>query len=90
MLLGEAVVRLLRRLGDGHDGRIVAAAVAEWARRHGQPVSLQLNGSAGGRFVFGGPAGSSAQELTPDAVEFCRIHSGRGEGTGLLAQEVPF
>ena len=69
-----------------HDGRLVADVVAEWARRHGQPVTLHLTGPAGGRFV----SGTGGQELTLDAVEFCRILSGRAEGTGLLAQEVPF
>ena len=77
-------------LTAAHDGRIVADVVAEWVRRHGKPVSLQLTGPAGGRFVFGGPAGAPGEELTLDAVEFCRILSGRAEGTGLLAQEVPF
>jgi uncharacterized protein (TIGR03083 family) len=69
-----------------HDGRIVADAVAEWARRHGQPFTLQLTGPAGG--TFNRAAGGEAIGL--DAVELCRIFSGRGIGTGLLAQEVPF
>jgi len=78
-----------------HDGRIVADAVAEWARRHGRPVTLHLTGPAGGRFTSGDGgavrnAAGRGQELTLDAVEFCRIVSGRGEGSGLLAQEVPF
>jgi hypothetical protein len=62
------------------------AVVAEWARRHGQPVMLHLTGLAGGRFA----SGDGGQELTLDAVEFCRILSGRAEGSGLLAQEAPF
>ena len=69
-----------------HDGAIVADAVAEWARRHGQPYTLHLTGPAGGEFA----AGEGGEEITIDAVEFCRILSGRGEGTGLLTQEVPF
>lgn len=69
-----------------HDGRIVADVVADWVRRHGQPVTLNLTGPAGGRFV----SGTGEQELSLDAVEFCRILSGRADGTGLLAQEVPF
>lgn len=72
-------------LTAAHDGRIVADVVAEWARRHGQPFTLHLTGPAGGSFASG-----NGEELTLDAVEFCRILSGRGEGTGLLAQEVPF
>jgi uncharacterized protein (TIGR03083 family) len=69
-----------------HDGRIVADAVAEWARRHGQPFTLELAGDAGGTFT----AGSGGEAVSIDAVEFCRILSGRATATGLLAQAVPF
>ncbi|GIJ79679.1 TIGR03083 family protein [Micromonospora phaseoli] len=69
-----------------HDGRIVADVAAEWARRHGQPFRLQLDGPAGGRYA----AGDGGEEISLDAVEFCRILSGRGAGTGLLTQQVPF
>lgn len=69
-----------------HDGRIVADVVAEWARRHGRPFALHLTGPAGGRFV----SGSGGDELTADAVDFCRTLSGRATGTGLLHQQVPF
>lgn len=69
-----------------HDGRIVADVVAEWARRHGRPFTLQLKGPAGGAFLGKG----GAEEITLDAVEFCRILSGRATGTGVLTQEVPF
>lgn len=69
-----------------HDGRIVADAVAEWARRHGQPCTLELTGPAGGTFV----SGTGGESITLDAVELCRILSGRASGGGLLAQEVPF
>lgn len=69
-----------------HDGRIVADVVAEWARRHGSPFHLVLTGPAGGEYV----AGDGGDELTIDAVEFCRTLSGRATGTGLLSQEVPF
>lgn len=69
-----------------HDGRIVADAVAEWARRHGQPFTLELTGPAGGTFT----QGSGGEAITLDAVELCRIFSGRGTGSGLLNQEVPF
>ncbi|HTJ76751.1 MAG TPA: maleylpyruvate isomerase family mycothiol-dependent enzyme [Acidimicrobiales bacterium] len=71
--------------GD-HDGRIVADVVAEWARRHARPFTLVLAGPAGGAFAQGG--GGAPMEL--DAVEFCRILSGRADGTGLLATRVPF
>ena len=69
-----------------HDGRIVADAVDEWARRHGQPYTLRLTGAAGGNFS----RGARGEEIEIDAVQFCRILSGRGEGSGLLTQEVPF
>ena len=69
-----------------HDGRIIADVVAEWARRHGQPFRLTLMGAAGGEFV----AGVGGDPITIDAVEFCRVLSGRAHGTGLLSQEVPF
>lgn len=69
-----------------HDGRIVADAVAEWGRRHGKPFALRLTGPAGGSFT----QGSGGEELTMDAVDFCRTLSGRGTGQGLLAQLVPF
>jgi uncharacterized protein (TIGR03083 family) len=69
-----------------HDGRIVADAVAEWARRHGQPFTLELTGSAGATFH----RGSGGESISLDAVELCRIFSGRSTGGGLLTQEVPF
>lgn len=69
-----------------HDGRIVADIVAEWGRRHGQPFRLHLDGPAGGDFT----SGDDGESHTLDAVEFCRIVSGRATGTGLLGQAVPF
>ncbi len=70
-----------------HDGRIVADVAAEWARRHGQAVHLELTGPAGG--VFASP-GVEQPHLELDAVEFCRTVSGRAPGAGLLAEPVPF
>jgi hypothetical protein len=69
-----------------HDGVLVADIAREWASRHGQPCSLTLTGPAGGSWQWG--AGAPALEL--DAVEFCRILSGRAPGEGLLATAVPF
>jgi len=69
-----------------HDGRIVADVVAEWARRHGQSFTLELTGPAGGAFV----AGDGGDHIELDTVEFCRILSGRAQGTGLLATAVPY
>jgi hypothetical protein len=73
-------------LSAGHDGRILADVVADWARRHGQPFTLTLTGPAGGSFR----AGESGPELELDAVEFARILSGRRRAPGLLATAVPF
>ncbi|MEP6659349.1 MAG: maleylpyruvate isomerase family mycothiol-dependent enzyme [Acidimicrobiales bacterium] len=73
-------------LTSDHDGRIVADVVAEWGRRHGQPFLLHLEGPAGGEYA----SGTGGEEITIDAIEFCRILSGRATGAGLLTQEVPF
>jgi len=75
-----------------HDGRIIAEVVAEWARRHGQPFTLELTGVAGGAFTAGGGAGGNGggEAIVIDAVEFCSVLAGRGEATGLLATIVPF
>jgi uncharacterized protein (TIGR03083 family) len=69
-----------------HDGRIVADAVNEWTDRHGQPVTLQLTGPAGGKWSQGAYGAS----LTMDAVEFCRTLSGREHATGLLMHQLVF
>jgi uncharacterized protein (TIGR03083 family) len=73
-------------LSAAHDGRIVADVVADWARRHGQPFTLMLTGPAGGSFT----AGAGGADLELDAVEFCRILSGREIGVGLLATGITF
>jgi uncharacterized protein (TIGR03083 family) len=70
-----------------HDGRIVADVVAEWARRHGQPFTLELTGTAGGVFAADG---GGDEPIVLDAVEFCSVLAGRGEATGLLTTIVPF
>ncbi|MFL6100501.1 MAG: maleylpyruvate isomerase family mycothiol-dependent enzyme [Actinomycetales bacterium] len=74
-----------------HDGAIIADVVAEWAERHGAPYRLTLTGPAGGIWSSGSAAaGTVGEELTLDAVEFCRLVSGRGTATGLLTTAVPF
>lgn len=73
-------------LTPDHDGRIVADVVAEWARRHGQPFTLELTGPAGGIFTAGG----GDERTVLDAVEFCSLLAGRGTPTGLFATIVPF
>jgi hypothetical protein len=69
-----------------HDGRLITHAVAEWARLHGQPCTLHLTGPVSGTFTNRG----GGEEITVDAVDFCRIVSGRGSGEGLLTQRVDF
>jgi uncharacterized protein (TIGR03083 family) len=83
--IGRATGRPLVLTLD-HDGRIVADVVAEWVRAHGLPYRLTLTGPAGGTWS----AGSGGEEITLDAVEFCRTVSGRAAGRGLLAHAVPF
>ena len=67
-----------------HDGLLVDDIVREWAERHGQPYRLELTGPAGGVW------GDTGEQITLDALDFCRIVSGRGSGTGLLDTAVPF
>lgn len=69
-----------------HEGVIVADVVAEWAWRHGQPYELELTGEAGGRWS----SGVNGEQVRMDAFDFCRMVSGRGAGSGLLACHVPF
>jgi uncharacterized protein (TIGR03083 family) len=69
-----------------HDGVVVEDIVASWAGRHRQPYALVLDGPAGGAYA----RGDGAAELRLDAVDFCRIVSGRAPGDGLLATPVLF
>jgi uncharacterized protein (TIGR03083 family) len=85
--LARATGRPLTLTPD-HDGAIVADVVAEWADRHGRPYRLNLTGPAGGSWSAGDA--DEADRITLDAVEFCRILSGRAPADGLLATHVPF
>ena len=69
-----------------HDGAIVADIVAEWAERHGRPHSLTLTGPVGGSWT----TGEGGPTIDMDAIEFCRVVSGRGPAEGLLQTQVPF
>lgn len=69
-----------------HDGRIVADVVEEWAGRHKQPYTLTPTGPAGGTFT----SGEVGPRLDLQAVEFCRILSGRERGDRLFATRVDF
>ncbi|MEO8425459.1 MAG: maleylpyruvate isomerase family mycothiol-dependent enzyme [Actinomycetota bacterium] len=76
-----------------HDGAIVDDVAHEWAQRHGRPVRLALTGTLERLQVFGPTAHASPDDhpsYTLDAVEFCRMLSGRGSGHGLLQTRVPF
>lgn len=68
------------------DTRIIEDVVVEWIGRHDKAVDLTLTGPAGGRFTHG----TGGPTLDLDAVEFCRILSGRAPGSGLLAHKVLF
>jgi uncharacterized protein (TIGR03083 family) len=78
-------------LTPDHDGVLVADVAAEWAARHGRACRLTLTGPAGGSWTFGcsyDHGDPPAYEL--DAVQFCRVLSGRGRAHGLLGTRVPF
>jgi hypothetical protein len=72
-------------LGE-NDRRIVEDAVGEWAGRHQEPVEVRLSGAAGGTYV----QGSGGPRIEMEAVEFCRVLSGRAQGNGLLATKIFF
>jgi len=65
-------------LTTGHDGRLVADIVGEWARRHGQPFILTLTGPVGGHWR----AGDNGEHHQLDALagSFRGWFSGPGGG----------
>lgn len=69
-----------------HDAVIVGDIVADWAQRHGEPYALNLSGRPGGVWT----SGSGGPLVEMDAIDFCRVLSGRDTGDGLLATPVPF
>lgn len=73
-------------LSGAHHARLIADIVAEWVDRHQQPVDLMLTGPAGGHFRYG----REPERMELDAVEFCRVLSGRAPGSGLLGTRVIF
>jgi uncharacterized protein (TIGR03083 family) len=73
-------------LNAEHDGRFVANIVRDFAKRWKRPFTLFLEGPAGGTYVNG----SGGEEYRLDAIEFCRILSGRSQGHGLPTDVVPF
>ncbi len=62
-------------LSAGHDGRIVADIVVEWAPRHGRPFVLELTGSAGGTYAprVDDPASGRAREGQEERVELGEV-----------------
>lgn len=72
-------------LDAGHDGRIVADIVAEWAATHGEPFVLELTGPAGGTFT----AGTGGAAVSVDTLEYITILAGRAAGDGLLRNTLP-
>lgn len=84
----RALGRTLELSAD-HDGVLVADVVGEWAQRHGKEFMLHLTGPAGGTWEVG----AHGPTLEVDAVEFCRVLSGRPGNVSLetlLSTEVPF
>lgn len=73
-------------LDERLDGRIIDDVVAEWAGRHGRPFALRLTGPIGRHYE----RGTDGVRIESDAVEFCRILSGRAAGDGLLGVRVLF
>lgn len=71
-----------------HDRDIVATIACDWELAHGQPYELILEGPAGGVFT----RGEGGERYVLDAVEFCRIVSGRDPiaAVGLLQTPVLF
>ena len=65
-----------------HDGRIVADIVAEWATTHTDPFTLKLTGPAGGTYIR--DSADPGDSLEVDAIDCCRILSGRGTPVGVL------
>ncbi|MCW2524768.1 MAG: maleylpyruvate isomerase family mycothiol-dependent enzyme [Frankiales bacterium] len=85
--IAQAVQRPLDVTGPVNR-RLVADVVAEWTGRHRQPVDLVLVGPAGGHYRSS--ASAIDAPIEHDAIEFCRILSGRATGEGLMATRVLF
>ena len=70
-----------------HDGRIVEDIIAEWTTRHTEPFCLKLTGPAGGTFIRTDDLEIGCLEI--DAIECCRLLSGRGTPQGVLRNLLP-
>jgi hypothetical protein len=71
-------------LSPGHDGRIIADVVVDWATTHVDPFVVELTGTPGGTYRRG-----AVDPVSVDAVEFVRIVSGRAKGEGILRHPLP-
>jgi uncharacterized protein (TIGR03083 family) len=69
----------------GHDGRLIADMVADWANTHDHAFSLRLTGPSGGTYT----SGDDGPILEIDATDWVWTVSGRARGTGLLANPLP-
>jgi uncharacterized protein (TIGR03083 family) len=79
--LSRAIGRTFNATAE-HDGRMVADIIAEWASTHADPFSLKLTGPAGGIYVRDSADRGDCLEV--DAIDCCRILSGRGTPVGVL------
>ena len=75
---GAEIERLVAKAGDGVDARLFASP-------H-RPTTVKTRFTTGGAFA----QGDGGDQLRLDAVEFCRMVSGRGPRSALFNQEVPF
>jgi uncharacterized protein (TIGR03083 family) len=69
----------------GHDGRILADIVAEWAANHDLPFTLVLDGPAGGTYE----RGVGGDEVSLSVVDFVRTLAERTTGVGVLQYTLP-
>lgn len=69
----------------GHDGRILADIVAEWAATHHQPFTLVLDGPAGGTYA----GGTGGDDVHIGVVDFIRTLAERTTASGILQHTLP-
>jgi uncharacterized protein (TIGR03083 family) len=69
----------------GHDGRLIADMVGDWANTHHHAFSLRLTGPGGGTYA----SGDDGAILEIDATDWAWTVSGRARGSGLLANPLP-